>query len=69
MSRELDLILFGATGFTGNRAIPILIKLTKAKNRNLTFGIAGRSEHKLKEILSEWETKLGNFLYKWPFYF
>lgn len=58
MSR-LDIILFGATGFTGKYCIEYIFKLVKSDGRSLTWGVAGRSEQKLKEILSENEKKLG----------
>lgn len=61
MLRNLDIIIYGATGFTGKHAIPILSKLAKGSNPNLTWGIAGRSEEKLKDVLSGLESQLGIF--------
>lgn len=46
---RLDLLILGATGFTGLHCIPYVYKV--AKERNLTWGVAGRSEDKLKDAL------------------
>lgn len=51
MSR-LDLIIFGATGFTGKRTVEELVKILKTKGP-LTWGIAGRSKEKLEKVLEE----------------
>lgn len=60
MKDRLDIILFGATGFTGKHCIPYLEKYTKKSNgRNFTWGIAGRSEEKLKAVLKEMGDKIG----------
>lgn len=56
---RLDIILFGATGFTGKRTIPQLTKLIRTEKLSLTWGVAGRSEKKLKEALLEMEEKTG----------
>lgn len=56
---KLDLLLFGATGTSGFFCIPYLYKLTKEDGRNLTWGVSGRSENKLKEVLKETEKKMG----------
>ncbi|KAJ3664646.1 hypothetical protein Zmor_000198 [Zophobas morio] len=59
MTRDLDIILFGATGFTGKHALPLIAKFAKAKNRNLTWGVAGRNENKLKDFLEQCEKDTG----------
>lgn len=59
MSERLDIVLFGATGFTGKHAIPILNRLAQARNRNLKWGVAGRSQVKLREVLLECQKQLG----------
>ncbi|KAJ8942837.1 hypothetical protein NQ318_022852 [Aromia moschata] len=51
MADRIDLLLLGATGFTGKNCIPYLYKLSKSEGRNLTWGVAGRSEEKLKQVL------------------
>lgn len=53
MVSRLDLIIFGASGFTGKHTIPYVYKLAKVSERALTWGVAGRSEQKLKCILEE----------------
>ncbi|KAK9700333.1 Saccharopine dehydrogenase NADP binding domain [Popillia japonica] len=55
MLSKLDIILFGATGFTGKRTIPKLHDIIKSEKLSLTWGIAGRSEQKLKDTLKEIE--------------
>jgi short subunit dehydrogenase-like uncharacterized protein len=57
---KLDLIIFGATGFTGKVAMYEIVKL--AKEKNITWGISGRNRNKLDNVLKEVEEKTGNFL-------
>jgi short subunit dehydrogenase-like uncharacterized protein len=57
---KLDLVIFGATGFTGKVAIYEIVKL--AKEKNITWGISGRNRNKLDNVLKEVEEKTGNFL-------
>lgn len=53
MSR-LDLIIFGATGYTGKNAVKELCRVLKNNAfTGLTWGVAGRSESKLDDILRE----------------
>lgn len=49
MSRPLDVIIFGASGFTGKYCI---YEATKVLS-NLKWGIAGRSQEKLEKVLQE----------------
>ncbi|XP_063912283.1 saccharopine dehydrogenase-like oxidoreductase [Zophobas morio] len=53
VNQKLDIVIFGATGFTGKFVIRTIAKLSKTKNRQFTWGVAGRSEEKLKQILSD----------------
>ncbi|KAK4882003.1 hypothetical protein RN001_005322 [Aquatica leii] len=53
MTERLDIILFGATGYTGKYCIEYVHKLLKEKHH--TWGIAGRSEEKLKQTLAEYQ--------------
>ncbi|RZC41634.1 saccharopine dehydrogenase-like [Asbolus verrucosus] len=62
MARDLDIIIFGATGFTGKHTIPIVSKFSKTNGRHLTWGVAGRSEKKLKNFLSQCEKEAGTSL-------
>ena len=48
-TRELDLIIWGATGFTGRLVVEYL--MTHHPNTRLAVG--GRNEAKCKEVLSE----------------
>ena len=45
-----DLIVFGATGFTGKLVIEYLIKNYGTKNKKFTWAIAGRDKAKLEEL-------------------
>lgn len=58
MADRLDIVIFGASGFTGKHTIPYVYKYSKSDGRNLTWGVAGRSEEKLKEVLQEYSKKL-----------
>jgi short subunit dehydrogenase-like uncharacterized protein len=57
---KLDVIIFGATGYTGKIAVYEIVKL--AKEKNITWGISGRNGNKLHNVLKEVEGKTGNFL-------
>jgi short subunit dehydrogenase-like uncharacterized protein len=57
MAERLDIIIFGATGFTGKVAVEEIIAL--AKEKGLTWGVAGRNEAKLKSALSDVSKKMG----------
>ena len=45
-----DLIVFGATGFTGKLVVKYLIKNYGTKNKKFTWAIAGRDKEKLEEL-------------------
>ncbi|KAM3959969.1 saccharopine dehydrogenase-like oxidoreductase [Aphomia sociella] len=51
MSR-LDLVIFGATGFTGKKAVEELARGGKHYD-TLTWGIAGRSQQKLEAVMAD----------------
>ncbi|KAK5650872.1 hypothetical protein RI129_001901 [Pyrocoelia pectoralis] len=59
MDNRLDIIVFGATGFTGKHTLPYLYRLCQEPGKQLKWGIAGRSERKMKEVLREYAQKLG----------
>lgn len=59
MNDRLDLVIFGATGFTGKHALPYVYKLANSDKQNLSWGIAGRSEAKLKCILNATAKTIG----------
>ncbi|KAL5291447.1 SCCPDH family protein [Megaselia abdita] len=62
MSQKLDVIIFGATGFTGKYTVLQAIETLKG----LKWGVAGRSESKLKQTLNEVSKKAGVDLSKTP---
>ncbi|XP_013142383.1 PREDICTED: saccharopine dehydrogenase-like oxidoreductase [Papilio polytes] len=64
MSR-LDLVIFGATGFTGKHAVMECARIAK-KKAGLTWGIAGRSQSKLNAVLEEASKKTGEDLSSIP---
>ncbi|XP_049821225.1 saccharopine dehydrogenase-like oxidoreductase isoform X2 [Aethina tumida] len=66
MTDRLDMLILGATGFTGKHCIAPIAKLSKAHGRNLTWGVAGRSESKLKDVLDEVGKEIGQDLSKIP---
>ncbi|CAB3227477.1 unnamed protein product [Arctia plantaginis] len=51
MSR-LDVVIFGATGFTGKRTVIHMVNFAK-KYQIGSWGIAGRSENKLNDVIKE----------------
>jgi len=57
---KLDVIIFGATGFTGKIAVYKIVKL--AKEKSITWGISGRNRNKLDNVMKEVENKTGNFV-------
>lgn len=59
--KSLDIIVLGATGFTGKCTVQHLARLTKEKYLDVTWGIAGRSKDKMQSLITELN-KLGKFL-------
>ncbi|KAJ6641697.1 Saccharopine dehydrogenase-like oxidoreductase [Pseudolycoriella hygida] len=57
---RLDIIIFGATGYTGNYVVENLVKTIDKENGDLTWGVAGRNEKKTREVLD----KVGNCIGK-----
>ncbi|GBP52605.1 Lipid droplet localized protein [Eumeta japonica] len=55
MSR-LDVVIFGATGFTGKHALMETIRISKSIP--LTWGIAGRSQRKLQSLIEDVSKKM-----------
>lgn len=60
--RELDVIIFGASGFTGKYAVYESVKLLK----NYKWGIAGRNKDKLQAVLTEMGNKASTDLSATP---
>lgn len=57
-TREYDLIIFGATGFTGQYVVEEVARI--AEEENITWAIAGRNVAKLKAVLETAEKQTGN---------
>ncbi|KAI1289817.1 Saccharopine dehydrogenase-like oxidoreductase [Halotydeus destructor] len=49
---RLDVIIFGASGYTGQYCVEELVRTIEKENSGLTFGVAGRSVDKLKQTLA-----------------
>lgn len=53
---KLDIVVLGATGFTGYRTVKNLVKIVKASgNANFSWGISARSKQKIDDLLSKLE--------------
>lgn len=65
MSREYDLIVFGATGFTGQYVAEEVSRI--AGEEHVSWAVAGRNAEKLETILANVERATGivviNFYY------
>lgn len=59
--QRLDVIIFGATGFTGKYTVKAANRLCKAKP--FTWGIAGRNKEKLEAVLKEFAPDAGELLF------
>ncbi|XP_073952079.1 saccharopine dehydrogenase-like oxidoreductase isoform X2 [Choristoneura fumiferana] len=57
MSR-LDVVIFGATGFTGAKTVEEMVRIAK-KYPGLAWGVAGRSQSKLEELMASLGKKTG----------
>jgi short subunit dehydrogenase-like uncharacterized protein len=51
MPRPYDIVVFGASGFTGEYVVEYLVKHIKKSGSNLKWAVAGRSESKVKATL------------------
>lgn len=61
-SERLDVVIFGASGYTGKYTVYQGVKLLKG----LKWGIAGRSKQKLEAVLQEMGKKAGQDLSEIP---
>ena len=50
-NRPYDIIVFGATGFTGKLVVEYLIEHYGVNNELFTWAIAGRNEDKIKKVI------------------
>lgn len=57
MTERLDLVIFGATGFTGKYTVREAERL--AKDKPFTWGIAGRRKEALEAVLKEYAPESG----------
>ena len=55
--RKYELVIFGATGFTGQFVAEEVARI--AEEENVTWAVAGRNERKLKAILENVEKNTG----------
>lgn len=63
---RLDIIIYGASGFTGKVAVLGITQLMK--KHHITWGVAGRSVSKLKQVLAEVSKKTGILVISSSFY-
>lgn len=56
-SRKVDIIIFGATGFTGKYVVQELVNINDNK---YTWAIAGRNLQKLREVLDWVSVRTGS---------
>lgn len=60
--RKYDLIVFGATGFTGKYLLEVIAKaLNSGHGEKFTYAVAARSESRLEDILDEVSNSTGIF--------
>ena len=66
MTRKYDLIIFGATGYTGEWVVEECANLEKSDSgfRPFSWAVGGRSEGKLVETLRKVSEYTGTFSYK-----
>lgn len=56
MSRPYDLVIYGASGFTGAQVVESLTKYVKDE---VKWAVAGRNEIKLRKVLADVSAKAG----------
>lgn len=57
-TQRFDLVIFGASGFTGKRVVNELARIGK-KYPDLTWAVAGRNQSKLEGVLRDVSEKSG----------
>ncbi|KAH9519579.1 hypothetical protein Btru_003066 [Bulinus truncatus] len=62
--RTFDIVVFGATGFTGQYTVDEVARV--AEEEKLTWAIAGRSMEKLQKVLSESSKRIGKNIEETP---
>ncbi len=53
MTSRVDVVIFGASGFTGQYVVEHAAEAAKKEAGGFTFAVAGRSEAKLRKVLAE----------------
>lgn len=56
MSRPFNIVVFGATGYTGSFVVRDLA--IKAAKENISWAVAGRSQSKLAKVLNDVSNEL-----------
>ena len=60
MSEErYDIVIFGATGFTGQFVLEEMARVLEKESGYLTMAIAGRNMDKLQKVLEQASTQTG----------
>lgn len=57
-AERLDIIIFGATGFTGKYTVEHAVKFSEEKH--FSWGVAGRRKEALETVLSEFAPGQGD---------
>lgn len=58
MDRVFDVVIFGASGFTGQYVVE---EFAKQNSQNLRWAVAGRNEGKMQAVLQQASERLGLF--------
>lgn len=67
MSEErYDLVIFGATGFTGQFVVEEMVRVQEEEGGSLTMAVAGRNMEKLQKVLEQASKHTGKDLEKTP---
>ena len=59
-TRIYELVIYGATGFTGKYAVEEMAKYVNAKKIDIKWAVAGRNRSKLESVLDEVAELIGN---------
>ena len=54
---RLDIIIFGATGYTGKCVVKNVVRF--CKEQNMKFGVAGRKKETLEAVVNEFASDCG----------
>ena len=58
MARVFDIVIFGASGFTGQYVVE---EFAKQNSQNLRWAVAGRNKEKMQAVLQQASERLGLF--------